>query len=76
MTDARNLAEKISNAAPLAIAAAKEVMRETEAAGIEDAYSTLRSGRLTAYRRMLDSEDVLEGPRAFADGRDPVWQGR
>jgi hypothetical protein len=25
---------------------------------------------------MLTSEDALEGPRAFAEGRLPQWQGR
>ncbi|MGZ4173707.1 MAG: enoyl-CoA hydratase-related protein, partial [Solirubrobacteraceae bacterium] len=26
--------------------------------------------------RMLASEDYLEGPRAFAEKRKPVWRGR
>ena len=29
-----------------------------------------------AYREMLASEDADEGPRAFAEGRPPVWRGR
>ena len=27
-------------------------------------------------RRMLASEDAIEGPRAFAQKRKPVWRGR
>ena len=73
---ARALAERIAAAAPLAVAAVKEVLRATEHLGIEEAYATLRSGRLTAYERMLASHDIEEGPRAFAEGRAPRWQGR
>jgi crotonobetainyl-CoA hydratase len=29
-----------------------------------------------AAQRMLASEDAIEGPRAFAQKRKPVWQGR
>ena len=29
-----------------------------------------------AAERMLASEDAREGPRAFAEKRKPVWQGR
>jgi len=25
---------------------------------------------------LLMSEDFMEGPRAFAEKRDPVWQGK
>ena len=64
------------NAAPLAIAALKQVMRETETQAIQQAYQTLRGGGLPAYGAMLKSEDAKEGPRAFAEKRLPVWRGR
>ena len=32
--------------------------------------------RYPAAERMLASEDAREGPRAFAEKRKPVWQGR
>jgi crotonobetainyl-CoA hydratase len=76
MQRARELAERIAGAAPLAVAAVKEILRTTEHLGVEEAYALLRSGHLEAYRRMLASEDVNEGPRAFAEGRPPRWQGR
>jgi crotonobetainyl-CoA hydratase len=76
MARARVLAEEIAQGAPLALAAVKEVLRATETPSIEACYATLRSGQLTAYERMLASEDAREGPRAFAEKRAPVWRGK
>ena len=73
---ARELASQIVNAAPLAIAALKQVMRETETQAIQQAYQTLRGGGLPAYGAMLKSEDAKEGPHAFAEKRLPAWRGR
>ena len=70
------LAGAIGAAAPLAVAAVLEIMRETEAVDVHTGFETLRSGRLPAYRAMLDSADAREGPLAFAEHRAPVWQGR
>jgi crotonobetainyl-CoA hydratase len=36
----------------------------------------MRSGNLAAFEAMLASEDAKEGPRAFAEKREPVWQGK
>lgn len=70
------LAESVCAAAPLAVSAVLEIVRETECADVHHGFEILRSGRLAAYRAMLDSADAREGPRAFADRRTPVWQGR
>jgi crotonobetainyl-CoA hydratase len=76
LAKARALAQEIAQGAPLALAAVKEVMRETEGLDLPAAYAHLRSGRLAAYERMLTSEDAQEGPRAFAEKRPPVWRSR
>ncbi len=76
MDTAREYAQAILKAAPLAIAAVKEVTRATEGLGIPACYELMRSGKLTAYEQMMKSEDAKEGPRAFAEKREPVWRGK
>jgi len=75
MTAARGLADAICSAAPLAVAAVLEILRETEGADIRAGYSLLRSGSLPAYHRMLGSRDAREGALAFAERRMPRWTG-
>ena len=69
------LARDVCAGAPLAVAAIKEILRATAATGIEDGYAQLRRGDLPRYRAMLTSDDVQEGPRAFAEKRAPRWTG-
>jgi crotonobetainyl-CoA hydratase len=75
MTTAQELAAQIVQAAPLALAAVKEVLRATEGQPVAEAYATLRSGALPQYRTMLTSNDAQEGPRAFGEKRAPRWSG-
>jgi crotonobetainyl-CoA hydratase len=74
LDSAMDLARQVCRAAPLAIAAIKEVTRATQGLALPDAYQTMR--RLPGYRAMLVSEDAREGPRAFAEKRPPAWHGR
>jgi len=73
---ARELAGAICAAAPLAVAAVLEILRETEDMDVRAGYEVLRGGGLPAYQAMLDSEDAREGARAFTESRKPVWRGR
>ena len=76
MATARTLAEAICAAAPLAVAAVLEILRETEGMSVRNGYRVLTENPLPAYRAMLDSQDAREGAQAFAERRNPVWRGR
>jgi len=76
LESALELAETIARSAPLAVAAARDILRMTEGMEVEAGYRLMRSGAIPSYRRMLESDDALEGPRAFAEGRAPEWKGR
>lgn len=76
MAKARAVAQSIATAAPLSIQATKEMMRMSETLPVEEAFAALHGRRFPAYERLLTSADVKEGPRAFAEKRDPVWQGK
>ena len=76
MIAARALAQEIASAAPLAVRATKAIVNATAELSEQDGYDAIRSGRVSAYQRALESEDAQEGPRAFSQGRDPIWRGR
>ena len=70
------LAQEIIAGAPLAIKAARDILRATENLEVADGFALMRSGALSSYRTMLDSQDALEGPRAFAERRPSRWLGQ
>jgi crotonobetainyl-CoA hydratase len=76
MAKVRKIAAAIVGAAPLSIAATKELLRKSEALDIEASFGLLENGAIANYEALLVSEDALEGPLAFAEKRDPVWKGR
>ncbi len=73
---ALELATIIARSAPLAIAAARDILRDTAGMDVEAGYKLMRSGAIPSYQAMLQSDDALEGPRAFAEGRAPEWKRR
>jgi len=76
LTAAREFAQEIVKAAPLAVRATKAIVNTTAWLSEQQGYDAIRSGRVPAYQRALESDDAKEGPRAFAQGRDPIWRGR
>lgn len=73
---ARELASLLADGPPLVFAAIKEVLRETEGLRFHEALELITSRRLETVDRLYSSEDQLEGARAFAENRDPVWKGK
>ena len=76
MSEARALAARVVEAAPLSVAAIRQIRDRTRHLPPAEAFEVLRSGELAAYKAMLASADAAEGPAAFAEGRTPRWQGR
>lgn len=61
---------------PLVFAAIKETARVAESVGYQEAMDLVTSSTLPTVAALYSSDDVLEGFRAFAEKRKPVWKGR
>jgi enoyl-CoA hydratase len=69
---ARELAGKIVEGAPLSVKAAKASVLAAMDLGYEKALVEAERLHVETY----GSLDAIEGPKAFAEKRSPVWQGR
>jgi len=73
---AHALAKMLADGPPLVFAAIKEVAREAEAMPFTDAIAKIMRRGFPTVARLYESEDQLEGARAFAEKRAPIWKGK
>ena len=76
MAEARKMAQLLASGPPLVYAAIKEIVRESEDMKFQDAMNRITKSQFATVDRLYRSQDQLEGAKAFAEGRDPVWKGR
>ncbi len=76
MDEARKMAALIASGPPLVYAALKEIVREAEDMKFQDAMNRITRSQFATVETLYTSEDQLEGARAFAEKRDPVWKGK
>ena len=71
---AREIAQQLAAGPPLLFPAIKQLLRHTEVVAELDAFELHDS--LDAVQKVIRSEDLKEGARAFSEKRTPVWKGK
>jgi crotonobetainyl-CoA hydratase len=74
LNKAREIAQQLVEGPPLLFPAIKQLLRHSEMLSEHEAFELHDS--LHAVQKVLRSEDLKEGARAFSEKRKPVWQGK
>jgi enoyl-CoA hydratase len=65
------LAREVAENAPLAVDASKQIVANSHTWPVDEMFARQR----VFANPVVNSHDALEGARAFAEKRAPVWQG-
>jgi len=74
MKKAREIAKQLAEGPPLLFPAIKQLLRHTEMIPEHEAFEL--HDALDAVQRVIRSDDLKEGTRAFNEKRSPRWTGR
>ncbi|HVW42059.1 MAG TPA: enoyl-CoA hydratase-related protein [Amycolatopsis sp.] len=69
---ALEVAKRVGENGPLGVLATKKLMR----VAFTDGVAASRAAQEAEHAKVFESEDALEGARAFAEKREPQWKGR
>jgi enoyl-CoA hydratase/carnithine racemase len=72
LATAERWAAEIAECSPLSVQATKQAAL----GGLGRPLADAMGASYPAVQKLFSSEDVIEGPRAFAEKRKPAWQGR
>src|SRR6202795_3989821 len=74
LSKAREIAQQLAAGPPLLFPAIKQLLRHSEMIGEHEAFEL--HDALDAVQRVIRSDDLKEGTRAFTEKRSPRWSGR
>ena len=74
LAKAREIAKQLAEGPPLLFPAIKQLLRQTEVVSEHEAFEVHHA--LHAVQKVINSEDLKEGARAFSEKRKPNWSGK
>src|ERR1700719_4039439 len=71
---AREIAKPLASGPPLLFPAIKQLLRHTEMVSEHESFEL--HDAVSSVQKVLRSDDLLEGARAFSEKREPKWTGK